>query len=130
MKEVEYNGDNEDNQLKSLLSSSKKSLERKIRELTRELENRQKISNNILTTLQTAKLQLEDKLWRLRYSSMFNEAFIVNRDFMRQIQRIEEQISAESISNFQDTLKLKIKLQEITEELDLEYQKLKLLEFD
>ena len=130
MEEVEYNGDNEDNQLKSLLSSSKKSLERKVRELTKELENRQRISNKILTTLQTAKLQLEDKLWRLRYSSMFNEAFIVNRDFMRQIQRIEEQISAESISNFQDTLKLKIKLQEITEELELEYQKLKLLEFD
>jgi len=127
MKGVKYN---ENNILKSLLSSTKNNLEQRVKELTEEIENRKEISNQILSSLGTAKIQIENNLWRLRYISMFNEAFIVNRDFMRQIMRIEEQISSELINNLQDNLKIKLKLQDIKEELELEKQKFKLLGLD
>lgn len=130
MKGVKYNDKNENDLLKSLLSSAKDSLEQKVNELSNEIKNRQALNHQILSTLGTAKMQLEDKLWRLRYSSMFNEAFAVNRDFMRQLMRIEEQITNEFTSCFQDSLKLKLRLQEIREELELEKQKFKLLDFD
>ncbi|MFX1478240.1 MAG: hypothetical protein ACFFCI_08910 [Promethearchaeota archaeon] len=119
---------NEDDVLESLLKLSKNSLENKVAELKGQITKRQKLHNKILSNLATSKLNIEEKLFRVRYTSMFNEAFMVNRDFIRQINRIDELISNEILNHFQDTLNLKLKLQDALEELDQEKQKHKLLD--
>ena len=119
---------NEDDILESLLKLTKNSLENKVAELKGQITKRQKLHNNILSNLATSKLNIEERLFRVRYTSMFNEAFMVNRDFLRQINRIDELISNEILNHFQDTLNLKLKLQNALEELDQEKQKHKLLD--
>jgi len=131
MKEVNNkNKLKEDDILETFLKLPKKNLEARIKQLEDEIKTRQALSNEALSGLGTHQLQIKDKLWRLRYTSMLNEGFIVNRDFIKQLINLEEQRFKEMINCFNDILHLKEKLQEAREELELDRQKLKLIELD
>jgi len=131
MKEVNNkNKLKEDDILKTFLELPKKNLETRIKHFEDEIKTRQTLSNKALSGLGTHQLQIKDKLWRLRYVSMLNEGFIVNRDFIKQLINLEEQKFKETINCFNDILRLKEKLQEAREELELDRQKLKLIESD
>jgi len=131
MKEVNNkNKLKEDDILETFLKLPKKNLETRIKQLEKEIKTRQALSNEALSKLGTHQLQIKDKLWRLRYTSMLNEGFIVNRDFIKQLANLEEQRIKEMINCFKDMLSLREKLQETREELELDRQKLKLIESD
>ena len=128
MKKVNYKKEN--NLLETLLALPKKNLESRIKEFENEINKRQSLSNDALSRLGTHQLQIKDKLWQLRYSSMANEGFIVNRDFIRQFNNLEEQKIKEMIGCLNDVMQLNEKLQQAREEFELEIQKIKLLESD
>lgn len=131
MKEVNNkNKLREDDILKTFLRLPKKNLETRIKHLDHDIKTRQVLSNEALSRLGTHQLQIKEKLWQLRYASMLNEGFIVNRDFIKQLVNLEEQRIKEMIGCFKDILHLREKLQEAQEELEIDRQKLKLIESD
>lgn len=116
--------------LESLIRLPKSNLETRIEALNTEIETRQLLRDEALTSLANLQLQLKDKLWRLRYMSVLNEGFIVNRDLMRQLMDLEERKTRETISCFKDISAMQEKRRDAKEELETEVKKLKLLESD
>jgi len=118
----------EDDVVDTLLKLPAKNLESRLRQLESDVRQRHDLRNHALSTLGTHKLQLKDQSFRLRYASLSNTGFQTSQDCLREIIRLDQSIISEMISCFQDVLRLKENIQEAQEELELEKQKLLLIE--
>jgi len=118
----------EDNLLSTFLRLPVRNLETRINELEKDIRCRQKIKDDILTNLGSRRLQLEDKIWNMRYIGLTNPR-LDNLGVLGQLIMIEKQISNEITSCFKDVIELKEKLNQFREELESTRQKLKLMDF-
>lgn len=121
---------NDEHIIEYLIKAPRNSLEEKIKQIEADILSRQNIRDNALTEIFTSIVRLKDRLKRLDYVSVFNESFIVNRDFIKQIIQLEETAINEIIASFKDVLYLRDKLHQAKEELGLENLKLSLLDSD
>lgn len=124
------NENNDEHIIEYLIKAPRNSLEEKIKQIEEDILTRQDIRDNALTKLFTHILRIKDRLKRLDYVSISNEAFIVNRDFIGKIIHLEETAINEIIGSFKDALYLRDKLHQAKEELGLENLKLSLLDSD
>ena len=106
----------------TLIELPEKNLENKINELEKEISMRRNILNEALSNLGTQKLQLEGKIWQMRYSGIN-----INVLLEKELSRTEIRETDELISYFRDVSRLKEKLQDAREELELEKQKRRLV---
>ncbi len=114
----------------SLLKLPVKNLESRVKHLECEIQKRQKIRNGALSTLGTNKLRLQEQIIQLRSVGMLGDAFVVKRDFQKQVTNLEEHAINEITGCFRDVLELNEKLHKAKEELELEILKLGLFESD
>ncbi len=114
----------------TLLGLPVRNLESRIKHLECDIQERQKIKNAALSTFGTHKLRLQEQIIQLRYVGMMGDAFVVKRDFQKQVTNLEEDAINEITGCFRDVLELKDKLQKAKEELELENLKLELIESD
>ncbi len=103
-------------------------LEKRVKLFESEIQSRKRMSDTILSTLETKKARIEDQISRLQYSGTIGDSFIVKRDFQKQVNNFEKDIINELTGRFRDLFMLKEKLQETKEELEVERQKMHLLE--
>ena len=108
--------------LSGLLTLPRKNVESRIKGLEFEIKARQQLSDQALTALSTHSVQLKEHVRQAHYLGAFDE----HRDFTKQVVKLEEVVLHEMTSCFSDVSKLKEKLQEAKEELEIEKQKLKL----
>lgn len=106
----------------TLIGIPAKNLENKIKELEAEINMRRNVLNEALTGLGTRGLQLEEKIWQMRYSGIN-----INVLLEKELSRTEIRKTDELISYFRDVSRLKEKLQDAREELALEKEKRKLV---
>ena len=99
-----------------------KNLEKRIKEIEAEIWMRRNILNEALTGLGTRGLQLEEKIWQMRYSGIN-----INVLLEKELAGTEIRKTDECISYFRDVSRLKEKLQDAREELELEKEKRKLV---
>lgn len=99
-----------------------KNLEKRIEEIEAEINMRRNVLNEALTGLGTRGLQLEEKIWQMRYSGIN-----INVLLEKELSRTEIRKTDELISYFRDVSRLKEKLQDAREELELEKEKRKLV---
>ena len=83
---------------------------------------RRNILNEALSNLGTHKLQLEGKIWQMRYSGIN-----INVLLEKELAKTEIGETDELISYFRDVSRLKEKLQDAREEFELEREKKKLV---
>lgn len=83
---------------------------------------RRNILDESLSNLGTQKLQLEGKIWQMRYSGIN-----INILLEKELSRTKIRETDEWISYFRDVSRLKEKLQDANEELELEKEKRKLV---
>jgi len=107
----------------TLIEIPAKNLENKINELEKEINMRRNILNEALSNLGTKKLQLEGKIWQMRYSGIN-----INVLLEKELARTEIRETDEWISYFRDVSRLKEKLQDAKEEFELEKKKRKLVQ--
>ena len=104
-----------------------KNLENKIKEIETEIIMRKGILNEALTGLGTRGLQLEEKIWQMRYSGILGSAINVRTDLEKELARTEIRKTDEWVSYFRDVSRLKEELQNAREEIALEKEKRKLV---
>lgn len=112
----------------SLLKLPAKSLESKVKQLEHEIGTRKHLNNKALSTLGTRLIRLNDQLWLMRYLSVSNPGFAAKGNCESQITRLEELKTSENMNCFKDLLELTDKLQNTLDDLEIEKQKLSLLE--
>ena len=112
----------------TIIELPEKNLEKRINEIESEISVRRSILNEALLNLGTQKLQLEGKIWQLRYSSLLGFTFSVKVGLEKELARTEIRKTDEWISYFRDVSRLKEKLQDAREELALEKEKRRLVE--
>lgn len=111
-----------DEKIDTLIGIPAKNLENKINELEAEINMRRNVLNEALTGLGTRGLQLEEKIWQMRYSGIN-----INVLLEKELSRTEIRETDELISYFRDVSRLKEKLQDAREEFELEKEKRKLV---
>ena len=118
----------DDEIVSTLLRLPSKNLEARIKELEQEIHERQKMRNNILSKLATHRIRLEDHKRHLEYISLIGQSPAVLQSIAGDLLKIETSMAGELKDGFRDISGLKERLQEAREELEMERQKLKLLE--
>lgn len=119
--------DKTDDIVRELLELPSKSLEVRIKQLEREIKERETINRKITSNIGTQELTLQDQLWRLRYVSPMVNAFRANRDFQQKLLKLSSERSFEQLSCFKDISRLKSELQTATQELEMAKHKLNLV---
>ncbi len=102
-------------------------LEKRVKLFESEIQSRKRMSDSILSTLETKKARIQDQINGLQYSGTIGDSFIVKRDFQKQVNNFEIDIVNELTGRFRDVFMIKEKLQEAKEELEVERQKMQLL---
>jgi len=103
-------------------------LERRVLALQGEIDERRHLANEILSTLGTRKLHLEDRLTREMYVSLISNGIKEQKTTLQQIMQLESSIASERISCFRDMSLLKEKMRQADEELQLAREKLRLFD--
>lgn len=111
-----------DEVIDTIIELPAKNLEQRIKEIEAEIFMRRNILNEALTNLGTQKLQLEGKIWRMRYSGININVLLEKELAGTKIRKTDE-----LISYFRDVSGIKEKLQDAIEELELEKEKRKLV---
>lgn len=116
-----------DNIIKNLVELPIKNIEKKIKNLEEEIKKRKNISNRKLSCLGTRKLNLENKSRKIIYSGSLE--FTINKQIAFEKELFETILMSinECLSYVKDISKLKEKLIEAEEELELEKEKKKLV---
>lgn len=117
----------EDAVIDDLLRLPAKNLESRVKQFESEIQERQRLNDEALSSLGTLQLQSENNAWQLRYASPFEKSFSALLDFKKQILNLESSKINEITACFRDISGLKEKLQETREELESARQKLKLV---
>lgn len=129
MPNIEYNTLREDEEIvETLLRLPAHNLESRIAEVELQIQRRQSIQDQTLSTLGTLRLQVEYRIWRLRYAFLLPHGPQSLESARQQLLQLESLVASEHRNGFLDTLKLREQLQEAREELALASERLKLLE--
>lgn len=124
-----YNTLKEDEEIvETLLRLPAHNLETRIAELESQLNQRQSIQDQILSTLGTLRLRVEDRIWRFRYAFLLPHGPQSLESARQQLLHLESLLASEKRNSFLDTLRLREQLQEAREELSLAQERLLLLE--
>ena len=118
----------EDDEIVSvLLGLPSKNLEARIKELEQEIQERQKMRNHILSKLGTHRIRLKDHKKNLEYISLIGQSPAVLHGIAGDLLKIETSMAGELKNGFRDISRLKERLQEAREELEMERQKLAMI---
>ena len=120
----------EDDIVEALLRLPTKNLETRIKELEKEVQTRQKLSQEALLVMGTRQLNLEERVWHLRYAMLESAGSRTRDELNKQIQNLEAWKLNEMIACFRDLSGLRERLQQSREELEKARQKLKLVKPD
>lgn len=113
---MNYSSKEEDNDIiTELLNITKTNLENKIKLFENELINRRQIFDEVMTTLGTNKIRLEDRLHRFRYVG-----FQAGEMMIRDLSHLDFKIVSEWTEFFRDVHRIKEKLQDVIGELKIE----------
>ena len=130
MEKEKYKTEDEvDEIIKSLVGLPSQNLEKRIQELEQELDSRKTMLDNALSMLGTHQLRLEDKISRLKYASiqgldLSRKANLEKENLKTEIRKLDEwNLYFRDVSNLRD------KLREAREELAMEREKEKLVDF-
>lgn len=111
----------------TIIALPSKNLEKRIKEIEDELNIRRSILNEALLNLGTRGIQLEEIIWQMRYSGILGSAINVKVTLEKELARTENRKADEWISYFRDVSRLKERLQDAKDELELEKVKRKLV---
>lgn len=109
-----------DRSLDELLALDETNLEGLIERLASEIDERERLSDEILTTLANERLRLDDTIWRMRYVNSLDGAFSGKTTLMAQRQQIERLKAEEKIARFKDLSRLEYERQKASERLEQE----------
>ena len=118
--ESNRNSESEDRLVYDITNQPIKSLENRIENIQNDLQARQKLSDKILSQLLTEKIQLEERLKRASYQANLTGQTKRETELSQRLANLQENISKEELSSFNDLSSLKEKLQEAKEELETE----------
>jgi len=110
-----------------LLQLPSKNLEARITAIESEIDERHKMRNHALTKLQTHKVQLKSHKERLKYITLTGQSPEVLQRVVSDLLKIDNSMAIELKDCFRDISRLKERLQEAREEMEIERQKMKLL---
>lgn len=113
--------------ISALLRLPSRNLETRINELENEIQERQKMRNHTLSKLATHRITLREQKDRLKYLSLIDQSPILLQSIAGDLLKIEISMAGELKDGFRDISKLKERLQEAQEELDMEKQKLAMI---
>jgi len=111
----------------ALLGLPVSNLEDRIKYLEYEITYRQVLRDSNLSNIGTNQVRLKDEAWHLRYIPVFNPAFNHISHLKREIALLESGRINEWLSCFRDISRLKERLQQAKEELNMEKEKRRLV---
>jgi hypothetical protein len=117
----------EDEIVDTLLRLNSKNLESRIKRLEEEIQNRERLRDELLGIIGTQQLGLEDKIWRLRYASPNTNSGERLKDHEIELRKLEQMKIREEIASREDISGIQEKLERAWEELQEEIIKLKLV---
>jgi exonuclease VII large subunit len=112
-----------DELVEALLKLPSKNLEARINAIESEIDERHKMRNHVLTKLQTHKTQLKGHKERLKYVSLSGQSPEVLQRVVSDLLKIDNSMAIELKDCFRDISRLKERLQEAREEMEIERQK-------
>jgi len=118
--------DDEDYLIQSLMDAPVKNLERRVKEIENEIDERRKLGLEIDAKLSTRQIRLEEELWRNRYNTNTNNWTPQNLGLKfidLEIQRQRAMVEA-----FRDISSFKERLINAHEEFEIERHRRKLIE--
>ncbi len=110
--------------IESFLRIPKQSLEQRLLQLEKDIEERQDIRDRSLSELFTQRVQLRDRAYRFKYQFDLR----IHLDMKRQISHLDAHILKEQLGCFHDLSEFRYHLSKLQEELLLTEEKLKLIQ--
>jgi hypothetical protein len=114
----------------ALLRLPKKNLESRIREIQKEIHEREKLRDVGLSRLFTSRSRIKSLQRRAAYVGSASETLHRQLEVLGSLGSVERDISREETNSFQDLSRLKAELQQAQEELAMEAEKLTLISSD